>query len=292
MDLAQLRHFRAVLREGSITGAARSLGLAQATLSASLQNLERELGTRLFFRTRTGVRPTATGEALAGRAEAMLGLAEELAATVRDLEAGEAGACTIGCYESLGAYFLPPFLAEFLPRHPGIELQLFNAPSAEVREAVLDRRVQLGLVVNCAPHDDLVLVPLFTDRIEVFALGVEGLVLEEAIRRIRRGPLVWCDRPVFRSLLAELDALGAGGGPRLTCGDLELVKSLCLAGIGVGLLPRRVALYGHERPLHTLHPALPTHGDDIHLVYRADLHRTRAVRVVRDELARHGRGLG
>lgn len=292
MDLAHLRHFRAVLREGSISAAARSLGIAQATLSASIQNLERELGTRLFFRSRTGVRPTATADALQARAEALLGIADEMMATVRDLEAGESGVCTVGCYESLGAWFLPPFLAEFLPRHPGVELQLFNASSAEVREAVLDRRVHFGLVVNCQAHDDLVLVPLTTDRIEVFALNATGLPLEEAKRRIRRGPLVFCDRPVFHGLVAELERFGAGGGPRLTCGDLELVKSLTLAGIGVGILPRRVALYGHDRPLLSLHPELPTYGDLIHLVYRADLHRTRAARVVRDELARHGRGLG
>lgn len=294
MDLAQLRYVRAVIREGGISAAARSLGVAQATVSAAIQNLETELGTRLFFRSHAGVRPTATGDALAARIDGLLGLADEIATTVRSLESGETGSFTIGCYESLGAWFLPGFLAEFLPRHPGIELQLWNGSSAAVREAVLDRLVHFGLVVNCAVHDDLVLVPACTDHIEVFALnaGAPGTSLDDVRLRLRRGPLIWCDRPIFRELVTELHGALDATPPSLVCGDLELVKSLALAGIGAAVLPRRVAAYGHDRPLAPLHAALPSRVDHIHLVYRADLHRTRAARIVRDELARHGRALG
>ena len=77
----------------------------------------------------------------------------------------------------------------------------------------------------------------------------------------------------------------------LSCGDLELVKSLALEGIGVALLPRRVAAYGQEGKLVRLHPALPHFPDIICLVYRADLHRTRAAVRLKDALVAHGKKL-
>jgi DNA-binding transcriptional LysR family regulator len=77
----------------------------------------------------------------------------------------------------------------------------------------------------------------------------------------------------------------------LSCGDLELVKSLALAGIGVALLPRRVAAYAQEGRLVRLHPELPVIPDVISLVYRADMHRTRAAMRLKDALVAYGKRL-
>jgi DNA-binding transcriptional LysR family regulator len=75
------------------------------------------------------------------------------------------------------------------------------------------------------------------------------------------------------------------------CGDLELVKSLVLAGIGPALLPRRVAAYGHEGKIVRLHPRLPFIPDTICLLYRADMHRTKAALRVKDALVDYGKKL-
>jgi len=78
---------------------------------------------------------------------------------------------------------------------------------------------------------------------------------------------------------------------RLSCGDLELVKSLALEGVGPALLPRRVAAYGHPGRLVRLHEELPFIPDVISLVYRADMHRTKASVRLKDALVTHGRSL-
>jgi hypothetical protein len=77
----------------------------------------------------------------------------------------------------------------------------------------------------------------------------------------------------------------------LSCGDLELVKSLALAGIGVALLPRRVAAYGQGHRLQRLHPELPNFPDTICLVFRADLPRTVAALRLKEALIEHGQKL-
>lgn len=301
MDLTSLRYFQVIAQKGSITAAAKVLNVSQPTLSVAIRNLEEELATRLVTRTRSGVELTATGIVLAGRAEAILVQVDEAIRHVHELQEDEVGRFTFGCQESLGAYFLPGFLDTFLSSSPAIMLDLWNGPSSAVREKVLDRTVHYGLVVNCVPHDDLVITPLFNDTIELFTLAVRGADarttgarntgIDVATRALEVAPLVWCDRPVFRTLLGKIEELGIKPRRSLICGDLELVKSLTLEGIGVGILPRRVARYGQAGRLRPLSPLLPRMEDVIHLVYRGDLHRTRAAKRLREALLEHGRVL-
>ncbi len=291
MDLTHLRYFSAVARAGSMTAAARTLGVAQPTLSVALKALEQRLGTKLFERTRGGVTLTTTGASLLDSAEDILGLVDQAARRISALENDEEGTFVLGCYESLGAYFLPEFLPAFLAEHPRIRLQLWNGSSAAVRQAVIDRQVHFGLVVNTMPHPDLVIVPCFRDQIEIVVRGEAAADEATASERLLAGPLVHADRPIFGQLVERLASRSLVPEHCLVCGDLELVKSLALAGIGPAILPRRVARYGHEGSLRPLHPSLPVWHDTIHVVYRSDLHRTRAARVLKDELLACGRQL-
>jgi DNA-binding transcriptional LysR family regulator len=163
-----------------------------------------------------------------------------------------------------------------------------------VREAVVDGRVQFGLVVNPAPHPDLVMLDLFGDAVAAVVSSAEPATpgLEAARARLARGPLIVAGRVAQTGAL--IDALGADGVlPErvIDCGDLELVKSLALGGVGVALLPRRVAGYGLAGALRLLHPELPEVPDRIQLLFRGDLHRTRAALRVKDAILARGRSL-
>lgn len=182
-----------------------------------------------------------------------------------------------------------------------IEIELFNASSAEVTEAVIERRVHFGLVVNPLPHPDLVVVDLFGDAVDLFIRAREGQRppacftedLEEARRTLAERRLIFAGRVgQSHSLIDMLAADGLAPPRRLACGDLELVKSLTLGGVGIGLLPRRVALYGGHRALVRLHRLLPYFPDTICLLYRPDMPRTRAALALKDALVSHGRTLG
>jgi DNA-binding transcriptional LysR family regulator len=292
VDLIQLRYFRAIAQSKSMTAAAKMLGVSQPTLTGALQKLEESLRTALFFRERHGMTLTSTGQALLRHAD---GVFEALALAERDirgLQDEEQGHFVVGCHESLGAYFLPGFLKPFLERQPQIVLTLWNGTSAAVQDAVIGRQVDLGLVVNPRPHPDLVLVPLFRDAVDFFVLDAPADSLEVAHRRLREGPIVFASR-IFQcqELLERLAAESLLSSRALNCGDLELVKSLALSGVGVAMLPRRVAAYGHAGKLQRLHPELPCVHDTIVLIHRADLPRTRAAKVLKGALTAHGQSL-
>jgi DNA-binding transcriptional LysR family regulator len=113
--------------------------------------------------------------------------------------------------------------------------------------------------------------------------------LEAARARVLASPVIFSDTmPQAFELLDQLVAIDCVPGRLLPCTSLEVVKSLAAAGVGLGLLPRRVALDDAPRSLRLLHPRLPSRRDAISLVYRADMHRTRGANLVKDTLVAYG----
>ncbi len=296
LELNDLRYFLEVRTQGSITKAARTLGVSQPSLTAAMQRLEKHFGTKLLLRDHTGVTVTVTGKALGKDAEEIFAILRSAQQRVTGLEADESGRFSIGCHESLAAYFLPTFLSQFFGSHPTIEVAVENSASSSVRDRVIERAVDFGIIVNPRPHPDLVLVELFEDAVDFFvqsrAKKSPAKTIAEAFALIEAGPVVHASRVTeSQSLLAKLDQEGCVAQRLLPCGDFELVKSIVRAGVGVGVLPRRVAAYGHDSEIVRLHPSLPFFADKIFVVYRSDIHKTKAAVTLKDALIAHGRKL-
>ncbi|MCX4242750.1 LysR family transcriptional regulator [Paraliomyxa miuraensis] len=291
MDLVHLRYFRAIADVGNLTAAARKLGVAQPTLTAAVKKLEDHLDSKLLLRNPRGVTVTPTGAALANAASQILAMVDETEQRIRGLECEDVGRFVIGCHESLGAYFLPAFMRSFLDEASSIEIVVWNGTSADVRQAVIDREVHFGLVVNPLPHDELVMVQAFVDAVAVVGRA-DGAARpgnrKELEARLREGPLVYASRvDQCRQIVDSLAGLDLLPERLVTTGDLELTKSLVLAGVGVGILPRRVADYGHAGVLRVLHPSLPQIPDRIMMCFRVDAHRTAAWQRTKAALLSH-----
>jgi DNA-binding transcriptional LysR family regulator len=129
------RSFLAVMREGSLSGAARSLGMTQPSLGRHIRELEESLGVPLFARSQQGLAPTDVAHELLTHAQAMASASAALrrAATVR--QDVVAGVVRITASDVIGVEVLPPILAAFREQHPGIviELSLTNRPEDILR---------------------------------------------------------------------------------------------------------------------------------------------------------------
>lgn len=304
MDTNHLRYFLAILENGSMSATAKKLGISQPALSASLQSLERLLGTTLMIRDRSGLILTRTGEELQRCAQEVMSKLDDMTMRIKLLEKGSEGSFVVGCHESLGAYFMPEFLASFLKEEPRIEVALWNGSSAAAQQAVLARTIDFALVVNPHRYPALVIVELFSDAVDLFIAAPaaaqqgapppqdSGLSLAEAQTRVRCGPLIYAGRVhQAQELLGQLEGQDLLPERRIRCGDLEMVKSMAIANVGVAVLPRRVAAYGGHGLLRRLHSELPHVPDRICMVYRSDLHRTHGVLSLKNALLRHGRML-
>ncbi len=119
------RTFLAVLDAGSLSGAARALGIAQPTVGRHIEALEAALGgDPLFTRSPGGLRPTEAALALQPHAQAMALAAEALLRTVSGPSEAMSGTVRVTASEIMGGEVLPAILTDFHEQHPGVTIEL------------------------------------------------------------------------------------------------------------------------------------------------------------------------
>jgi DNA-binding transcriptional LysR family regulator len=154
MDLRQLTHFVAVAEERHFTRAAQRLHVAQSTISSSVRALEREFGASLFVRTTRKVELTDVGQALLPDARRTLAAADAARARANAVTGLLAGKVAVGAGKTLHID-IAAGLERFSDKHPGIDVDLHQAGSIELLEAVGDGRLDfapLGLVEPLPEH--------------------------------------------------------------------------------------------------------------------------------------------
>ncbi|WP_332861013.1 LysR family transcriptional regulator [Janthinobacterium svalbardensis] len=118
------RSLLAVLKHGSLSGAARALGITQPTVGRHIAALEKELGATLFTRSQQGLLPTQVALALRPHAETMEHTAALMQRAASSQGHGVAGVVRIAASEVVGVEVLPPILARLRERHPGLTIEL------------------------------------------------------------------------------------------------------------------------------------------------------------------------
>ena len=144
-DLAELRTFERILTLGSLSAAARDLGVGLAVVSKRLATLERRAGVRLVNRTTRKLSPTEDGLALLAHTERVL---DELAAAEARLASGREapqGTLRVSSPISFGRLHLVPVAAALVARHPGLDIQLkLDDQLIDMIEARIDIAIRIG----------------------------------------------------------------------------------------------------------------------------------------------------
>lgn len=157
MDLRLIEIFVAVTEHGTLTAAARVLGVTQPAISAALGRLERSVGFPLFRREGRNVVPTA--EAVLLRDEAVRALAgmARLDDAAAAISAATRGLLTIATNPSPGIAWLPRIVAGFRAKRPDVTFTLLNRSSREVRDLLAASAFDLGIAEPPFHADDNVL---------------------------------------------------------------------------------------------------------------------------------------
>lgn len=144
LDWNDQRAFLAVLEEGSLSGAARRMGVSQPTIRARIAALEAALGTVLFTRSVKGLTPTAEALALGDAARAMARASAAFERTASAASGEVAGVVRLSVSEFVGVEVLPPMLAALRRRCPGLvfEVHLSNE-TANLLEQEVDVAVRM-----------------------------------------------------------------------------------------------------------------------------------------------------
>jgi aminoethylphosphonate catabolism LysR family transcriptional regulator len=147
--LAALKAFDATARAGSMTSAARTLGLQQPTLSAHIQRLEQTHGVELFRRRGRRLELTDFGRSLLEHTRRVFSAEEDAHALLLAAQNLYAGRLVI---HAIGPYNLVPILRVFARRHPHVSLAVRVGDSRSIAARILDYQGDVGVVLN--PVDD------------------------------------------------------------------------------------------------------------------------------------------
>ena len=125
------RSFLAVHKEGSLSAAARSLGLTQPTVGRHIDQLERSAGTPLFIRSSQGLLATETARSMLPYAESMRSAAAALLRTASSSNSSPEGRVRISCSEVMAVEVLPSILANLQTRYPKLVVELSSSDALE-----------------------------------------------------------------------------------------------------------------------------------------------------------------
>lgn len=150
MEIRELRYFLAVAKEQSISKAAEYLFITQPSLSKQMQNLEKEIGQRLFVRGSRKITLTETGLLLKKRAEEILDLFDKTYAELRVPTAEVRGDIYIGGGESYAVDTIAKIAKDLQLAHPDIKFHFFSGDTEEVMARLDKGLIDFGILVEPA----------------------------------------------------------------------------------------------------------------------------------------------
>ncbi len=254
MELRHLHYFMAVAEELHFGRAARRLHISQPPLSQQIRELEQELGVRLFERTSRSVRLTEAGSVFYQQAGQVFTQLERAVSLAQAVERGESGRLRVGFCAPAMEGTLPFGLREFGKRYPDVRLELLEARTPELLDALRRERIDVGFVRLYREQPDGLESELFFR--EPYLLAVpEGHRLDGAesvgLAQLDGEPLLLVPQQEHPKLYAAflLAFENAGVQPRIVrqVAGKQTMAALTVAGEGLCFLPasmRSVARQG------------------------------------------------
>ena len=282
-DWNRARAFLVTAEEGSLSAAARALGMTQPTLGRQVAALEQELGVTLFVRTGRGLTPTLSGLELVDHVRAMSDAANRVSLTASGQSQVIEGSVCISASEAVAAFHLPPILAKLREIAPGIDIEVVatNAVSSLTR-----READIAVRHFRSTQPDLIARKLRDVPAWLYASPA-------CLDRI--------GRPVAPADLSRAAFIGFAGSDRLIDGlntlglnlkrsnfkifsDSELVRwEMVKQGLGIGVITEDI---GDREPLvQKVLPAMAPIMVPVWLTTHRELRTSRRIRVVYDLLA-------
>jgi DNA-binding transcriptional LysR family regulator len=237
-----LAYFLEICQEKGFSQAARKLEKSQSALSTQIAVLEKELGIKLFDRSKRPLLLTEAGQFFLGFAREILNKTEDFERYVSELSTGIAGAVKIGASTSVGTYILPAIISHLLRKFPKINISVSTEPRSSVFESVRRADVDFGLVLSDKPPEGLECRSLKAERLYLFVSSNHALARKRHIHITDLKSIPFIVGPegteyteMVKRMLNNYGLSHYKVAARIS--NFEGVKEVVNAGFGVGLLP-------------------------------------------------------
>jgi DNA-binding transcriptional LysR family regulator len=241
MDWDDLRFCLAVMRNGTVSAAAKQLGVDHATIIRRVDRLEKSLGTKLFSRRKTGYEATDAGRRASAMAEAMESALIRGQAEIDGASAQVRGCVRVGAPDGFGSYFFARRLGALADRHPELDLQLiatarlFSLSKREADIAISLAMPQEGRIIG----RKLVDYRLFLYASKTYLASHSKITTRADLSHHR--VIGYIDELLFAPELDYLPQVLPGLSAQIRSANLIAQFQAALAGVGVAVLPRFLA---------------------------------------------------
>jgi DNA-binding transcriptional LysR family regulator len=237
----ELRPFLALAEELHFRRAAERLFVSQPALTKQIQRLEEKIGGPLFARTRRKVALTEAGHVLIPLAEKLARESTMAFDSARAAIEGRAGTLRIGFGIATVPAVLPRTILRFRSANPLVELQMRDMSTPAQIAALLDGKIDIGIVRLPVAHTELDTRPLFSDRLVAVTPRAVPYKPNEGLACLRDRPFICLPRSVSETFHDHVLGLcrRAGFTPRVVqeASELFTILNLVRAGLGASLVP-------------------------------------------------------
>lgn len=294
IDFLGLQAFLSIAERGSFQKAAQHLHLSQTAISHRMRKLEDELGIKLFARTTREVTLTRSGIEFLPKAQKAFSELEQSLDELVQQGARRRERLDIACLPAFAVQYLPPILSRFHKTHPGVEVRIFETPSAAIADLVGSGDVEFGLSVVQTNRWDLDVETISESPLTLACPANHPLSKKRSVSwsELRTAPLIRVGaKTAIRPMID--DAVGAA---RLTPNwqyevqHVETAVYLVEAGLGLAIVPSVDVTLHHGKGLVTVPLRAPKVICTYGLVTRRGMPLSPAAAVVRDLLLQEIKG--
>ena len=276
MEIRHLRYFATLAEELNFSRAAERLHISQPPLTRQIQQLEQELGSRLFRRNTRGVELTPAGEALLQDARRILDMVDSAKDRACKLRLGQIGRLDVGVFGSAILNHIPRVLLEFRNRYPNVEIVVHQQTKAEQILALRERRLTIGFNRRLPAEPDIVAETVLVEPLVVAMLETHPLASRGALRiaDLEGEPIILYPsntRPGFGDDVMSLfrdEGIEPNVVQEVT--DVVIAIGLVASGFGICVTPHAASSLNLPGLVYRPIDADPSPSIDLTCLYRRD----------------------
>lgn len=282
ITIRQIECFLAVAELSSFSRASERLMTAQPALSQAIKDLEGELSLRLFDRTTRRVELTDAGREFRDAAEDILEQLNHAVRNVRDIAEKKRGRLRIAAPPLLASIYLPPAIAEFKARFPGIAVSLQDTGTDQILELVRNGQADFGIGTFSAALTEFERIVLMRDKLVLVSRHGSDFSEKASLAwsSLEGEPIIALTRASGLRLLLEVgfETAGVPFQPAFEVSQITTALALVEAGLGFAVLPSYALDSSHSRALVGIPMIEPTISREVVMIQNADRSRSPAMR--------------
>lgn len=302
MNIDHLQYFITIAEEGGFTAAAQKLFITQPSLSQSIRNMEQQIGTELFNRKTTPITLTPAGEIYLCWAKQVVHMQQQTMSQIQDTIDSQRTTLRIGASAERIRCLISPVIREFHERRPQCHIQFEEAAALQLRDMLVQRKVEIILGPYEQDTFNYTSVPICTERpfLAVPAASPFNIPLRDDPY-----PEVGLDH--FRNsafvALADNQTLGhyfrqccaaSGFMPdiQLECQILNTMHDMVVAGLGAGLVTEAyVKRFGNTDQVRYYRLRDLPITREIYVVYRNNCYISQDAQLMIDLMQQYGKSI-